>query len=194
MRARGMVFVAVVTLLGCDNSGGAAGAASASAAAPAASVAKADPAQHGNYVPVSDKKDSEKTVVDVAIGSPNHTTLVAALKQADLVDSLASPGGVYTVFAPTNAAFDKLPPGTVDGLMKPEKKADLAAILQHHAMVPIVNTKDMKDGQQLVMADGKKITIHVKDGKYMADDANIVASIPCANGVVHVVDAVIVPK
>ena len=183
------MLVIAAALLACNNPETSEGApsATASAALPARAPAQAAP-------PAVPKKDSEKTVVDVAVGSPDHTTLVAALKQADLVESLASPGGVYTVFAPTNAAFDKLPKGTVEGLMKPDKVADLKAILQHHAAVPILQLKDMHDGQTLAMADGKKVTFHVKDGKVMVDDANIVATIQAANGVVHVVDAVILPK
>lgn len=143
--------------------------------------------------PAAPKPDSEKTVLDIALGSPDHTTLVAAVKGAGKADALGSPGGIYTVFAPTNAAFDLLPPGTVEGLLAPEKKADLKKIVQHHAAVPIVDTKDMTDGQTIAMSDGTKVTIHVKDGKYMVDDANIVASVHAVNGVVHVVDRVLLP-
>ncbi|MGZ3421101.1 MAG: fasciclin domain-containing protein [Polyangiales bacterium] len=134
------------------------------------------------------------TVVDVAVGSKDHTTLVAALKAADLVVSLASPGGVYTVFAPTNAAFDKLPKGTVEALLKPEKKGDLTAILKHHAAVPALQLKDMRDGETLSMADGTKVTFHVKDGKVMVNDVNVVATIQASNGVVHVVDGILLPS
>ena len=80
--------------------------------------------------------ESAKDVVKIAVGSPDHTTLVAALKQAELVTSLSN-AGPFTVFAPTNAAFDKLPAGTVDGLMKDEKKADLQNILQYHVAVAV---------------------------------------------------------
>jgi len=118
---------------------------------------------------------------------------VAAVKAADLVVSLSSPGGVYTVFAPTNAAFDALPKGTVDNLLKPENKEALQAVLKHHACVPIIPTTVMTDGQVIPMADGGKVTIHVQDGKYKVENANIVASIKAMNGVVHVVDAVLVP-
>ncbi len=107
---------------------------------------------------------------------------------------LASPGGAYTVFAPTNAAFDKLPKGTVEGLLKPEKKPDLRAILQHHAAVPVKQIKDLHDGETMSMADGTKVTFHVKDGKVMVDDANIIGTVQTSNGVIHVVDAVILPK
>jgi len=144
--------------------------------------------------PVMPKADAEKTVLDVALGSPDHTTLVAAVKAAGKADALGSPGGIYTVFAPTNAAFDALPPGTVDDLLKPENKTKLVSIVQHHAAVPIVDTKDMKDGQTMAMADGTKVTLHVAaDGSVMVDDAHIVASIHAVNGVVHVVDKVLLP-
>lgn len=173
--------LAAVVCLGCDKG-----------AAPAETAN--EPAATPSVAPTAAAKPSGiKTVVDVAVGSPDHTTLVAALKAADLVTSLASPGGVYTVFAPTNAAFDKLPKGTVEGLLKPEKKADLTAILKHHAAVPMLQKGDMKDGATLSMADGTTVTFHVKDGKTMVNDATIVASYPAANGIVHVIDTVLVP-
>jgi uncharacterized surface protein with fasciclin (FAS1) repeats len=184
-----MTIVVLAMMLGCDNKDDA--ATNDAGTKPVSSVQAAATAKV--EAPAVPKKDSEKMVVDVAIGSPDHTTLVAAVKQADLVEVLASPGGVYTVFAPTNEAFAKLPAGTVDGLMKPEKKADLKLIIQHHAGVPIVQTKDMKDGQTMAMSDGTKVTFHVKDGKVMVDNANIIATIQAANGVVHVVDAVLLP-
>jgi uncharacterized surface protein with fasciclin (FAS1) repeats len=158
------------------------------AAAPTPSAAP-EPAKR--FTPES--KGTPATVVDIALSSPDHTTLVAALKAADLVGSLDSPGGAYTVFAPTNAAFGKLPPGTVEGLLKPENLSKLKAILQHHAMVPILQIRDLKDGQQLGMADGTKVTVHVQDGKVKIGDANVLATVSAANGVVHVVDAVILP-
>jgi len=189
MKTQLIVVVALAAILGCEDkpAGGTAGSASAGGSATAAAeTAKVE-------APRAPRPDNQKTVVDVALGSKDHTTLVAALKAADLVESLDSPGGVYTVFAPTNAAFDKLPAGTVDGLLKPEKKADLKNILQHHAGVPIMQLKDMKDGQTMGMADGTKVTFHVKDGKYMVNDANIVASVPAMNGIVHVIDGVLLP-
>ena len=191
MKTHLMVIVALTALLGCDNPSAGGGAGSASGTAASATAAADTPAKVEAPRPV--RADNEKTVVDVAVGSKDHTTLVAALKAADLVESLDSPGGVYTIFAPTNAAFDKLPKGTVEGLLKPEKKADLKNILQHHAGVPIMQLKDMKDGQTMGMADGTKVTFHVKDGKYMVNDANIVASVPAMNGIVHVIDGVLLP-
>ncbi|MEO6611650.1 MAG: fasciclin domain-containing protein [Chitinophagaceae bacterium] len=137
--------------------------------------------------------ESAKDVVKVAMGSKDHTTLVAALKQAELVTSLSN-AGPFTVFAPTNAAFDKLPGGTVDGLMKDDKKADLQNILQYHVAVAGYKAENMKDGQVIGMANGDNITLSVKDGKVMVNGiANIIASIPASNGIIHVIDAVLLP-
>lgn len=115
------------------------------------------------------------------------------MKAADLVTALSSPGGVYTIFAPTNAAFEKLPKGTVEDLLKPEKKDALTKVLKHHACVPIIETSAMKDGQVIPMSDGGKLTVHVKDGKVMIENAHVVASVKAMNGIVHVVDEVLVP-
>ena len=137
--------------------------------------------------------ESQKDVVKVAVGSADHSTLVAALKQAELVTSLSN-AGPFTVFAPTNAAFDKLPAGSVDGLMKDDKKADLQNILQYHVAVAVYKTENMKDGQVIGQANGDNITLSVKDGKVMVNgSANIVASIPASNGIIHVIDAVLLP-
>ena len=137
--------------------------------------------------------ESQKDVVKVAIGSKDHTTLVAALKQAELVTALSN-AGPFTVFAPTNAAFDKLPAGTVDGLMKDDKKADLQNILQYHVSVGVYKTENMKDGQVIGQANGDNITLSVKDGKVMVNGtANIVATVPASNGIIYVIDAVLLP-
>lgn len=131
-------------------------------------------------------------IVSIALGSKDHTTLVAALKAADYVDSVATPGP-FTVFAPTNAAFDKLPKGTVDTLMKPESHDALTNVLKYHVAVAVYQAKDLKDGMRLAMANGAYVTFHVKDGKVQVNDANIVASIPASNGIVHVIDGVLQP-
>lgn len=137
--------------------------------------------------------ESQKDVVKIAVGSKDHTTLVAALKQAELVTSLSN-AGPFTVFAPTNAAFDKLPAGTVDGLMKDDKKADLQNILQYHVAVAVYKAENMQDGQVINMANGDNITLSVKDGKVVVNGtANIVASIPASNGIIHVIDGVLLP-
>jgi len=137
--------------------------------------------------------ESAKDVVKIAAGSKDHTTLVAALKQAELVTALSN-AGPFTVFAPTNAAFEKLPAGTVEGLMKNDKKADLQNILQYHVAVAVYKTENMKDGQVIGQANGDNITLSVKDGKVMVNGvANIIASIPASNGIIHVIDAVLLP-
>ena len=131
-------------------------------------------------------------IVSIAIASPDHRTLVAALKAADYVRSVANPGPL-TVFAPTDAAFAKLPPGTVEGLVKPEKQTDLREILKYHVAASVYEQPALKDGMQLGMANGKKVLIRVVDGKVKVNDATIVASVRASNGVVHVVDGVLLP-
>lgn len=93
-------------------------------------------------------QEGAKDVIDVAVASKDHSTLVAAVKAADLVVSLKNPGP-FTVFAPTNAAFDKLPKGTVEGLLKPDKKLDLEKLLQYHVTTSALQLKDFKDGELL---------------------------------------------
>ena len=136
---------------------------------------------------------SQKTVVQIAIGSKDHSTLVAAVKAAELVDVLSNTGP-FTVFAPTNAAFDKLPAGTVDGLLKPEKKDALTDILQYHVSVGVYKPEAFKDGQVIGQVNGSNITVQVKDGKVTLNGgATIVASIPASNGIIHVIDGVLLP-
>lgn len=149
-----------------------------------------------NAVGQSAVQDSEsaKDVVKVAAGSKDHTTLVAAVKQAELVDALSN-AGPFTVFAPTNEAFDKLPKGTVEDLMKPENKEKLKDILQYHVYVGGLSTTLMQDGQTLNEVNGQNLTIQKSaDGKITVNGkAHIVASIPAANGIVHVIDEVLLP-
>ena len=137
--------------------------------------------------------ESAKDVVKVAVSSKDHTTLVAALKQAELVTSLSN-AGPFTVFAPTNAAFDKLPAGTVEGLMKDDKKEALQNILQYHVTVSAMKAESFTDGQVLGMVNGDNVTIHIKDGKVILNNsATIIASIPASNGIIHVIDGVLLP-
>lgn len=136
---------------------------------------------------------SAKNVVQVAIGSKDHTTLVAAVKAAELVDVLSTTGP-FTVFAPTNAAFDKLPAGTVEGLLKTEKKEALTDILQYHVSVGVFKADMFQDGQIIGQVNGGNITISKKaDGIYVNGTAKIIASIPASNGIIHVIDAVLLP-
>lgn len=136
--------------------------------------------------------DSQKDVVKIAAGSADHTTLVKALKTAEYVDALSN-AGPFTVFAPTNAAFDKLPAATLSDLMTPAKKDDLRHILEYHVYIGVLKPEMLKDGQTLGQASGDNITIAMKDGKPTVNGANIVASIPASNGIIHVVDAVLLP-
>jgi len=147
-----------------------------------------------------------KDVVDIAIGSKDHTTLVAAVKAADLVNTLKSKGP-FTVFAPTNAAFDKLPEGTVASLLKPENKAQLAKILTYHvvsgnldAAAVIAAIKAGNGKAVLTTVSGGKLTGSLDGDKVkLTDEAGnstyvVVADLKGSNGVVHVIDGVVLPK
>jgi len=136
---------------------------------------------------------SAKNIVQVASGSKDHTTLVAAVKAAELVDVLSN-AGPFTVFAPTNAAFDKRPKGPVEGLLVPEKKESLQDILQYHVSVGVYQADAFQDGQTLGQVNGGNIKITKKDGKIVVNGtANVIASIQTSNGVIHVIDAVLLP-
>ncbi len=140
---------------------------------------------------VSDN-ESQKDVVKVAVASPDHTTLVAALKAAEYVDVLSN-AGPFTVFAPTNAAFEKLPAGTVEGLLKPEKKNDLRNVLEYHVAVGVYKLDQLHDNQKINEVNLDNVVIGVKDGKYTVNGANIIGTVPASNGIVYVVDAVLLP-
>jgi uncharacterized surface protein with fasciclin (FAS1) repeats len=135
-----------------------------------------------------------KDIIDIAIGSPDHTTLVAAVTAAGLVETLKG-AGPFTVFAPTNAAFAALPAGTVEGLLKPESKDALTKILTYHVVAGAVKAADLKDGQKVKTLQGEELTVSIKDGKVMINGANVTAAdLTGTNGVVHVIDAVLMPK
>jgi len=150
------------------------------------------PTSAGGQEAVKDD-ESAKDVVKVAVGSKDHTTLVAALKQADLVTALSN-AGPFTVFAPTNDAFNKLPAGTVDGLMKDDRIGDLQNILQYHVTVSAIKAENLMDGQTLGMVNGDNATVSVKDGKIILNgSATVIASVPASNGIIHVIDGVLLP-
>jgi len=147
-----------------------------------------------------------KDVVDIAIGSKDHTTLVAAVKAADLVTTLKGKGP-FTVFAPTNAAFDKLPKGTVESLLKPENKAQLSKILTYHVVSGNLDAagvvEAIKKGNGTVVlttVSGGKLTVTLEGEKVKLTDESgnsayvIVADLKGSNGVVHVIDSVVLPK
>ncbi len=137
--------------------------------------------------------DSSPDIVKTAVSSKDHTTLVTAVKAAGLVDALSN-AGPFTVFAPTNAAFEKLPAGTVEGLLKPEKLEDLKTILEYHTYVGALKTDYMNDGQEYEQVSSHKIKITKKDGKvFVNDKAEIVASLTTSNGIIHVINEVLLP-
>lgn len=136
---------------------------------------------------------SQKDIVKVASGSKDHTTLVKAIVSADLVNALSN-AGPFTVFAPTNEAFNKLPAGTLDGLLKEDKKNDLQNVLQYHVSVGVFKTEMLNDGKIIGQVNGDNITLTNKGGKIMVNGvANVIASIPASNGIIHVIDAVLLP-
>lgn len=136
----------------------------------------------------------EADIVDLAISQDFLSTLVAAVKAGDLVGTLKG-DGPFTVFAPTNEAFAKLPAGTVENLLKPENKAQLVKILTYHVVAGKVMSKDLKNGQTAKTVEGSTIKVTLKDGKAMINNATVTAAdIEADNGVVHVIDTVIMPS
>ncbi len=133
---------------------------------------------------------SEKDVVKIAATSPDHSTLVTAVKAAGLLDVLAN-SGPYTVFAPTNAAFDKLPKGTVEDLLKPANLAALQSVLRHHVTTSAYQISELSDGLVLSMADGNSATVTKKGADTYIGGAKIIGSARGTNGMVHVIDAVV---
>ncbi|MEM8678852.1 MAG: fasciclin domain-containing protein [Planctomycetota bacterium] len=135
----------------------------------------------------------DKTVVEVAAGNDDFSTLVAAVTAAELADTLSG-DGPFTVFAPTNEAFAKLPAGTVDELLKPENKDKLVAVLTYHVVPGAVMAKDVTGLSSATTVEGSDIKIETKDGAVMIDGAKVIkADIKCKNGVIHVIDSVITP-
>ena len=136
---------------------------------------------------------AQTTVVDVIVGSPNHTTLEAAVIAAELADDLSGEGP-FTVFAPTDAAFAALPQGTVETLLE-DPTGDLASILLYHVVGASAKSTDLSDGQTIVTLNGSKVTASITDGKVYIDKAMVTtADIVTDNGVIHVIDAVILPS
>jgi uncharacterized surface protein with fasciclin (FAS1) repeats len=146
------------------------------------------------------------TIVDVAAGNPDFSTLVAAVQAAGLVETLSG-DGPFTVFAPTNAAFDKLPAGTVDGLLKPENVEKLKGLLTYHVLAGKFDAAAVTDAitqgkgkYTVTTVQGQKIDLSIKDGKVVLTDANgktstvVAADVAASNGVIHAIDSVVMPK
>jgi uncharacterized surface protein with fasciclin (FAS1) repeats len=162
------------------------GAATEEASAPA----EAAPA--GGQASVVDEM-SAKDVVHIAIGSPDHKTLVAAVQHVKYEDVLAN-AGPFTVYAPTDAAFAALPEGTVDNLLKPENKMTLQDILEYHVALGVMKPESMSNGRTVGMANGDNVKFTVaEDGTVMINDAKVLGSVPASNGLVVVIDKVLLP-
>ena len=133
-------------------------------------------------------------IVDTAVGAGSFNTLVAAVQAADLADTLKSEGP-FTVFAPTDDAFAKLPAGTVEDLLKPENKDKLKAILTYHVVSGKVMAKDVMTMKEAKTVNGESVMISMDANTVMIDNAKVVqADVECSNGVIHVIDTVILPK
>jgi len=137
--------------------------------------------------------DVEKTIVETAVDAGSFTTLVAAVQAAGLVDTLSGEGP-FTVFAPTDEAFAALPEGTVESLLLEENRDQLVSILTYHVVPGAVMSGDLSDGMMATTVQGSDVTVSLGEG-VMIDGANVVAAdIEASNGVIHVIDAVILPS
>tara|TARA_R110002049_G_scaffold27321_4_gene94466 strand:+ start:4006 stop:4494 length:489 start_codon:yes stop_codon:yes gene_type:complete len=148
----------------------------------------------GSQVATADCGTCDKTVVEVAVKTDGFKTLVAAVTAADLAETLSG-DGPFTVFAPTDEAFGKLPDGTLEELLKPENKDKLVSILKYHVVAGKVMAKDVVKLEEAKTVQGSMVQIKVSDGTVMLDKAKVIKTdIPCKNGVIHVIDKVILPR
>ncbi len=166
-------------------------AACGSSSSTTATSAPAAASTAGASSPAASTPAAAGTIVDVAAANPGFTTLVAAVKAAGLAETLSGPGP-FTVFAPTNAAFAALPAGLVDKLLKPENKAVLAKILTYHVLASKVMAADVKDGK-VATVEGSTITIDTMSGVKVNDAKVTATDIAASNGIIHVIDKVLVP-
>jgi uncharacterized surface protein with fasciclin (FAS1) repeats len=135
---------------------------------------------------------SQQDVVKIAVNSPDHTTLVAALKAAEYVDALSN-AGPFTVFAPTNEAFGKLPAGTVETLVKPENREKLRTILEYHVYVGVLTENMIRDGMSINQVSLHNATLGKKDGRMTINGANVLGAARGSNGIVYIIDQVLLP-
>ncbi len=144
--------------------------------------------------PQTARAQAQQDIVDTAIGAGSFKTLVAAIQAAGLVETLKG-AGPFTVFAPTDEAFAKLPPGTLEDLLKPENKAKLQGILTYHVVSGKVMAADVMRLTSAKTVNGQSVSIAEKNGKAMVDNAEVVKTdIATSNGVIHVINAVVLPK
>ena len=145
------------------------------------------------FAPMAVSAQAKGDIVDTAVGAGSFKTLVAAVQAAGLVETLKGKGP-FTVFAPTDEAFAKLPAGTVENLLKPENKATLIAILTYHVVPGKVMAADVVKLSEAKTVQGSSVKIKVENGKVKVDGANVVSTdIETTNGVIHVIDSVILP-
>lgn len=147
-----------------------------------------------SFAPALRAETPTKDIVDTAVAAGSFKTLAAALQAAGLVDTLKGKGP-FTVFAPTDAAFAKLPAGTVESLLKPENKAKLVAVLTYHVVAGEVTAAQVSKLTTAKTVNGSSLTIHAMDGKVMVDNATVTsADVAASNGIIHVIDTVVLPK
>mgnify|MGYP002784729515 CR=1 FL=1 len=179
MKSKFILFLPFVLILACNKP----------APQQEASLAAAVP--EGGQSTVQDD-ESQKNIVQVAIASPDHKTLVAALQAAEYVDALAN-AGPFTVFAPSDAAFAKLPAGTVEDLVKPENKDKLRNILEYHVYVGVIRENMIKDGMSLNQVNGQNVKLSKTTDALQVNGVNIVGTVPTSNGIIYVTDQVLLP-
>ncbi len=158
---------------------------------PAADASVVEAVADGGQSNVQDD-ESQKNVVQVAVASPDHKTLVAALQAAEYVDALSN-AGPFTVFAPTDAAFAKLPAGTVEDLVKPENKEKLREILEYHVYVGVIRENMLRNGMNLNQVNGKNVTLSKEGDKTQVNGAAILGAVQTTNGIIYVIDQVLLP-
>jgi uncharacterized surface protein with fasciclin (FAS1) repeats len=137
--------------------------------------------------------ESQKNIVQTAVASPDHKTLVAALKAASYVDALSN-AGPFTVFAPNDAAFNKLPEGTVDDLVKPENKLKLQDILEYHVYVGVIRENMIQDGMTLNQVNGKNVKLEKKGDDIFVNGAKVLGTAQTSNGIIYIIDTVLIPQ
>ena len=185
-RVLSALVIGGIMLTGCNQP-----AAEGNAAAPETEAATENATPQGQAM-VAVGEGETANILQIALGSPDHTTLVAAVQAVQMENVLAN-NGPLTVFAPTNAAFEALPAGTVETLLKPENKSTLQNIITFHAAPGKYGPDNIKGVMGIGQATGDKVNVEVKDGVTYVNGAKVLASVEAGNGYVHVIDAVLLP-
>lgn len=167
---------------------------------PVAQTSTSQTAQQPRQDMQEEQAMDEKNITELAVGTESLSTLVTAVQAAGLAQTLADESATFTVFAPTNDAFAKLPAGTLDSLVAPENKATLTSILTYHVVPASAMASDLTDGQKIKTVQGAELTVKLQDGKVWIMDAKggmaqvITADVKASNGVVHIIDTVLMPQ